>query len=257
MRRNPRLFPRAAVAVVGLAVVVAGACGGDRPRLAEEVESTSTSRIESTTTTTEPEPAVRAQAKADRLAVFADATAAQPLRELTSEESTSAPGIPIVLLVKGEAGDRVEVYLPVAPPGSAGWVNRSDVELAAIDHRIEVSRSEHRLRLYDGGDIVLDEPVGIGDEAPEPGGVLFLKELLQPPDASGTFGNYAYGFSGFTIDLASFNGDGGVMALHGTDEPDTLGKDVDQGCISLHNDVMARLVNEIGLPLGTPVEILP
>lgn len=56
--------------------------------------------------------------------------------------------------------------------------------------------------------------------------------------------------------LQSFNGGQGVLGIHGTNEPDKLGQDVSSGCIRLHNDVIDRLVNQIGLPLGTPVEVI-
>ena len=55
--------------------------------------------------------------------------------------------------------------------------------------------------------------------------------------------------------LTSFNGGAGVIGIHGTNEPEALGTDVSSGCIRVHNDVIERLVEEIGLPLGTPVEI--
>ena len=56
--------------------------------------------------------------------------------------------------------------------------------------------------------------------------------------------------------LTSFNGGTGVIGLHGTNDPSSIGGDVSSGCIRMQNDVIERLVNEIGLPLGTPVEIL-
>ena len=66
---------------------------------------------------------------------------------------------------------------------------------------------------------------------------------------------YAYGLSGFSNVLESFNGGTGVIGIHGTNEPDKVGTDVSSGCIRLHNDAITRMVEEIGLPLGTPVEI--
>jgi lipoprotein-anchoring transpeptidase ErfK/SrfK len=258
MRRTPLLLRRASAGVLLTGLVALGACGGDRPELAEEPSTTTTAETAETTTTTEAVPVTkRAQALEDRVAVYPDATATEPQQEITAEESTSAPGIPIVFLVKSEGDDRIEVYLPVRPNGSTGWVDRADVELAIVDHRIEVAVAEHRLRLYEGDELVLEEPIGVGRaEVPTPGGVYYLKELLQPPNPNGAYGNYAYGLSGFSTVLESFNGGDGVIGIHGTNEPDKLGTDVSHGCIRVHNDVMSRLVNEIGLPLGTPVEIL-
>ena len=64
------------------------------------------------------------------------------------------------------------------------------------------------------------------------------------------------GLSGFSNVLTSFNGGQGVIGIHGTNAPEALGSDVSSGCIRMHNDAITRLVQEIGLPLGTPVEII-
>lgn len=256
MFRLRRPFPSPVVSLL-LSAAILGACSdADRPELGERAETT-TSAIQ-TTTTVAPDPGVRrAQALADSIDIYADETAVTAVRQITAAEATSAPGIPIVFLVKGEGDDRLEVYLPVRPNGSVGWVEKDDVEVATVTHRIEVGITEHRIRVYNRDQIVVDEPVGVGrTDRPTPGGIYYLKELLQPPDPTGTYGPYAYGLSGFSTVLSSFNGGEGVIGIHGTNEPDLLGQDVSSGCIRLHNDVITRLVQEVGLPLGTPVEIL-
>jgi len=256
MRGSSLLPRRAAAALLVLSLGVSAACSADRPELADKMESTATTRG-STTTTEAPAPHQRAQAKGESIDIYPDATASEPVRQITAAEATSAPGIPIVFLVKDQQADRYEVYLPVRPNGSTGWVDDDDVEVAAVEYRIEVAITEHRLRLYEGDEVLVDEPVGVGrTDRPTPGGIYYLKELLQPPDPNGPYGVYAYGLSGFSTVLTSFNGGDGVIGIHGTNEPDKLGQDVSSGCIRLHNDVIDRLVNEIGLPLGTPVEVL-
>jgi lipoprotein-anchoring transpeptidase ErfK/SrfK len=136
-------------------------------------------------------------------------------------------------------------------------VSSSDVTVSSVTFRIEVSLSRHRVRVFDGDEEVLDEPASIGrSERPEPGVVYYIKELLQPPDDDGPYGTYAYGLSGFSTDLTSFDDGTGIIGIHGTDDPDSVGSDVRTGCIGLANDVITRLVDDIGLPLGTPVEIV-
>ncbi|MGC1207617.1 MAG: L,D-transpeptidase [Ornithinimicrobium sp.] len=46
-----------------------------------------------------------------------------------------------------------------------------------------------------------------------------------------------------------------VIGIHGTNEPDLAGTDVNSGCIRLPNSEITTLVDKIGLPLGTPVTI--
>ena len=52
----------------------------------------------------------------------------------------------------------------------------------------------------------------------------------------------------------SVAGGDGVVGLHGTDQPDTVGQDVSAGCIRMRNDDIEQLVER--LPLGVPVEII-
>jgi lipoprotein-anchoring transpeptidase ErfK/SrfK len=162
----------------------------------------------------------------------------------------------LVFLVKDQVSDWLEVYLPVRPNGSTGWLRRGDVELSEHRYRIELSLSDRRLVVFRADDVIMDEPVGVGTEdTPTPGGVYYLKELLRPPDPDGFYGPYAYGLSGFSDTAIDYNGGVGVIGIHGTDDPSTIGRDVSHGCIRLKNESITRLVEEIGLPLGTPVII--
>ncbi len=255
-------FRRATLTLLAAFVVLVGACTGERPKLADDPVETTTTAVETTTTTTpipEPEASKVATAKAASIDVFESQEAPAAARQIVSGIDTSVDTIPIVFLVKSETegADRVEVYLPVRPNGSSGWVNASDIVLTEVPYRIEVAISEHRLRVFNLDDVIMDEPVGVGTaDRPTPGGIYYLKELLVPPGDNNVYGTYAYGLSGFSNVLQSFNGGAGVIGLHGTNDPSSIGGDVSSGCIRMQNDVIDRLVNEINLPLGTPVEIL-
>ncbi|MCU1431627.1 MAG: ErfK/YbiS/YcfS/YnhG [Actinotalea sp.] len=199
-----------------------------------------------------------ATALADAIEVFPGAGAAAADRTVTAEEVVSLPGeIPLTFLVIETQGDWVHVHLPVRPNGSTGWVRAADVTLSSTDMSIEVRLTEHRLLLHKAGEVVLDVPVGVGrDEVPTPGGVYYVKELLQPPDAGSVYGAFAYGLSGYSPVLESFAGGQGVIGLHGTNEPASVGTDASHGCIRMYNEDVTRLVEEFGIPLGTPVEIV-
>ena len=164
-------------------------------------------------------------------------------------------GAPLVFLLDVERGAWLRVFLPARPNGSTGWVRRADVTLRGVTYRVDVLRAAHLLRLYDNGRLVREFPVGIGtNDTPTPGGVFYLKELLQPPNPDGDYGPYAYGLSGFSNVLTSFNGGDGVIGIHGTNDPSSIGRDVSHGCIRMRNADITYLAGR--LPLGTPVRIL-
>jgi lipoprotein-anchoring transpeptidase ErfK/SrfK len=244
----------ALLVAVMAALAVTGGCVGDRPTLASEAEPTTTT-LDDTTTTTPGSETMVAQANGDAIDLFDSATSSTPSGEITADEATAAPDIPLVFLVRREQGERLEVYLPTPPIGSTGWVRADDVAVSKVTFRIVVSLGDHRLRVFDDDLEVLDEPVSIGrSDRPDPGR-YYIKELLQPSDADGPYGAYAYGFGGFTTSLDSFAEGTGIVGIHGTDDPDALGTNVATGCIGLENSVIERLVDDLGLPLGTPVQV--
>ena len=255
--RLRRALPSLAVSAVVLAGSLVG-CSGERPELAERSSTTTTTEAPTTTTTLPPPGPEVAQAKESSIDVYASEDAPTPDRQIVSGVDTSVDTIPIVFFVKSREreADRVEVYLPVRPNGSSGWVDASDVNVSNMPYKVKVGVGEHRLQVLKNDKVILDEPVGVGrSEVPTPGGIYYLKELLAPPNPNGAYGPYAYGLSGFSNVLQSFNGGTGVIGIHGTNEPELVGTDVSHGCIRLKNEAITKMVEEIGLPLGTPVEI--
>jgi len=255
--RSSSSKPAFALLIAGL--LAATACTGQRPSLTDD---TSPSAEQSSTTTasdTGTETTEAAQAAGDEIAVYPDATTTEPTQTITAAEAAASPDVPITFLVKDRSGGRIEVYLPVEPPGSTGWVDAAEVTVSMVDYRVELSLSGRWLRVFERGQVILDEPtaVGSGDDVPAPGGIYYLKELLQPPDPTGPYGTYAYGLSGFSSSQSSFTSGEGIVGLHGTADESSIGGDVDSGSVALADDVLARMVNEIGLPLGTSVDVLP
>lgn len=176
--------------------------------------------------------------------------------ELVTLSAAAAVSGRIVCLVVQQVGDWVEVELPSGPVGRTGWVAREDVALSRHRFRIEVARSARTLTLYTGSVVALSTPVALGPDAPPAGERLFITELVSPPDPAGPYGAYAYGLSGAVNDVTAFTAGQGVVAVHGVPDPATLGTDALAGSIGVGGDVMARMVDTIGLPLGTPVDIV-
>jgi lipoprotein-anchoring transpeptidase ErfK/SrfK len=196
-----------------------------------------------------------ATAKGATVPVFPAPDAPAPSVEL---KSPTKRGAALVLLVDGRdvGGAWLPVHLPVRPNGSKGWVRASDVRLTSNDYKVEVDVSDRRLRLVRQGDVEWETPIGVGTtKHPTPTGDFFLTELIMPKDDDTVYGTFALGLSGFTDSpgAADYKGGEGGLAIHGTNDPDSIGKRISHGCIRVPNDVIDYMAST--LPMGTPVEI--
>jgi lipoprotein-anchoring transpeptidase ErfK/SrfK len=147
------------------------------------------------------------------------------------------------------------VQLPIRPNGAVGWVRAAAVELQPVDLRIEVDVSQRRLTLFRSGRRMLDATVAVGAPAtPTPIGRFYVNQRLVPDDTSGPFGPGAIGISAFSPVLTGW-AQGGPVAIHGTNEPWSIGHAVSNGCIRLPNGTLERLFKIV--PPGTQVIIHP
>jgi lipoprotein-anchoring transpeptidase ErfK/SrfK len=146
------------------------------------------------------------------------------------------------------------VQLPIKPNGVQGFVRARDVRLASVRTRIVVQVSKRRLTLFRRGRPVLHTTVAVGSKAtPTPVGSYYVNQRLVPTDPSGPFGPGAIGISAFSNVLTGWT-QGGPMAIHGTNEPWSIGRAVSNGCIRVRNPVLRRLF--AATLAGTPVVIL-
>ncbi|WP_052350457.1 L,D-transpeptidase [Paenibacillus gorillae] len=108
--------------------------------------------------------------------------------------------------------------------------------------QIVVDKATHRLAVVSGDIIVRSYPVGLGgDETPE--GSFYISEKVRNPNGKkdGPFGN-----RGMTLSNT-------LYAIHGTDEPDSIGLDKSLGCIRMGKADVEELFDLV--PLGTAVTI--
>jgi lipoprotein-anchoring transpeptidase ErfK/SrfK len=257
--RTIRLVAGSLALALGLAACggSSGGSGGDEPPRADRsrartVEATTTTAADTTVPTAVPDGTSQvAQAKPASMPIYTAAGGTEPSQSL---DNPNENGAPLVFLVKERQGDWLNVYLPVRPNGSTGWVRAADVTVVSNRFSIDIALGEHRLVVHDGDKLMLDEPIGVGTaQTPTPGGVYYIKELLQPPEPNGPYGPYAYGLSGFSNVIDEFRGGDGVIGIHGTNEPEAIGTDVSHGCIRMRNEAILEMVPV--LPLGTPVHI--
>jgi lipoprotein-anchoring transpeptidase ErfK/SrfK len=251
------------------AVLVLGAAGcssGEKDAVEESPQTT----LPATTTTLpcgDPElgPGMSLTAEAahtgelsiyDAPALAPTASTSLPNPRLINNDPNAA--VPLTLLVKdtpNDACDWVEVYLPMRPNGSTGFVERADVTLTPNPYRIEVRLGEFNLKVFKNDVQMMDTTIAeAAENTPTPGGLYFTTELVKTPNPGGAYGPYAYGLSGFSEVLESFNGGPGQLGIHGTNQPELLGQKVSHGCIRMSNEDITTLAGI--LPLGVPVQIL-
>jgi hypothetical protein len=147
------------------------------------------------------------------------------------------------------------VQLPLKPNGSIGYVRAVDVELVPARTRLAVDLSARTVTLYRAGTKVLETPAAIGSPAtPTPIGRFYVNQRLRALDPSGPFGPGGVGISAFSEVLTDWV-QGGPIAIHGTNRPDSIGRAASTGCLRVRNDVLERIFR-LALP-GTPVVIHP
>jgi lipoprotein-anchoring transpeptidase ErfK/SrfK len=168
-------------------------------------------------------------------------------------------GVPTVLGVRGAiVGPRCRprwyrVQLPLRPNGITGYVRAREVAVARVRTRIVVDLSDRRVSLFRDGRKTLEATAAIGSSAtPTPLGRFYVNQRLIPSDPSGPFGPGAIGISAFSDVLTGW-AQGGPIAIHGTNQPWSIGRAVSNGCIRVKNAVLRRLFR-IALS-GTPVFI--
>ena len=148
----------------------------------------------------------------------------------------------------------IEVPLPGRPNGRTGWVTSAALgEFHVVHEYNRVDRETTRLTLYRDGRPIFSAPVGVGRPSlPTPSGHFYVTEKLQSVGAP-VYGPYALGTSAYAPTLSEWPG-GGVVGIHGTDEPQLIPGYPSHGCIRLRNEDITRLYPLV--QVGTPIEIV-
>ncbi|HEX2106010.1 MAG TPA: L,D-transpeptidase family protein [Solirubrobacteraceae bacterium] len=147
----------------------------------------------------------------------------------------------------------VKVRLPMRPNGRTGWVPRSALaELNLVRKYIDVDKRRLRVTLYDRGRAVFSARVGVGKRGtPTPSGTYYIREKFKVRGVP-LYGTHAIGTSAYAPTLSDWPG-GGVVGLHGTNQPHLIPGRPSHGCIRLKNRDIARLYRLA--PRGTPIHI--
>jgi hypothetical protein len=167
-------------------------------------------------------------------------------------------GLPEVYLVlESRVDDHDEVWLkiriPQRPNGHTGWVREEQLSnLKVVTTHLTIDRSKLRATLRKGGKVIWRSPIGVGAPGtPTPGGRFWIRERLRNLGGSPVYGPWAFGTAAYSR-LSDWPG-GGVVGIHGTNEPGLIPGRPSHGCVRVPNARISRLARI--MPVGTPVRI--
>ena len=174
------------------------------------------------------------------------------LQLLTSDEQAELyVALASAKLRSGATWLRIE--LPGRPNGRTGWVPASALgPLNLVRDHLVIDRRRLRATLFREGRVIFEAPVGVGKPGTiTPAGRFYVTEKLRTV-GNVAYGPYALGTSAYAPTLSEWPG-GGVVGIHGTDEPQLIPGRPSHGCVRLRNADITRLWHLIAV--GTPISI--
>jgi hypothetical protein len=159
----------------------------------------------------------------------------------------------LVRKVPGKGGAWYKALLPMRPNGTFGFVPAKALAITTTEYRLVLDRARFRLALFKGCRRIKVYKVGIGvGDTPTPVGRFYLHWAVKVSAPDTVYGTYAFGLSAFSEVLTHWTG-GGIIGLHGTNDPSSVGVNSSHGCIRMYNWAIEELIRR--LPLGTPIVI--
>ena len=183
-------------------------------------------------------------------------TTARTVGKLKLKTGEGTDDLVLVLARTTDSQDRVwlKVRLPIRPNGSTGWVQEDALsELQPVDTWLKISTRTYKATVIKRGKRVFSANVGVGQpQWPTPPGRFYIRSRLVPASSSSIYGVFAFGTSAYSDVLTDWPR-GGMVGVHGTNEPGLIPGRISHGCVRVRNSNMAKL-REL-MSLGTPVQI--
>jgi hypothetical protein len=181
---------------------------------------------------------------------------ARTVARLRFQTEDGPPEVYLVLRSRLDSRERVwlQVRLPMRPNGRKGWVLEEQLSaLRLVRTRLLVNRATLRATLYRAGRSIWTSRIGVGKRStPTPAGHFYIRERLRALGGGTVYGPWAFGTSGYSS-LSDWPG-GGVIGIHGTNEPGLIPGRPSHGCIRIPNDKIRQLARL--MPVGTPVRVV-
>lgn len=166
-------------------------------------------------------------------------------------------GQPIVAWVLEVSGDGRYGLVPVPYAGAdvVGWIRLRDLDERVGHVEVRADLSEHRIEVLRGDRVLFRARAATGARvSPTPPGRYFVTDRVALARGS-AFGSFAFGLSGIQTDLPPGWTGGDQLAIHGTDDPGSIGASASAGCLRVSERALRRL--RPLLRRGTPVVIVP
>ncbi len=175
----------------------------------------------------------------------------------TVAEASKYYGVPLVAWVEqtNRAGTWGRVALPYVWPHRDGWIPLAGLARETTRVKVHVDLSAHRVVVTKRDRVVYRVSGATGAPwSPTPAGDYFVTDRV-PFAAGSSLGSFAFGISGIQPRLPAGWTGGNQLAIHGTNEPWSIGRSVSAGCVRVSESALGRF--EPILRLGTPVVIRP
>ena len=175
------------------------------------------------------------------------------------------PPQPLVFGVVSRQGPWSQVALPVRPNGTTGWIKSDLLVLSTTQKQVVISLTDRSLRVVEAGQELLTAPISVGrPSSPTPTGSVYVTDIVPSANPAGGYGPVALALNGYSEAMDTFGGENAegtpdslapVLAVHGTNKPDSIGRAASNGCPRLFNQDILKLAALV--PAGTPVAIWP
>ena len=163
--------------------------------------------------------------------------------------------VPLVIWVEetNANGTWGRVELPYVWPRVDGWIPLDGLTREQTFLHVDVDLSEHRVRVYKRNVLLFTVQGATGTaSSPTPPGRYVVTDRV-PFSPGSALGSFAFGISGIQPHLPAGWSGGNQLAIHGTNDPSSIGTNASAGCVRVSEWALDRL--EPLLRLGTPVLI--
>jgi hypothetical protein len=183
-------------------------------------------------------------------------TASRAVGKLRWNTEDGVPEVYVVLQSRLDGKERawLQIRIPGRPNGRKGWVREEQLSnLKTIRTHLTIDRRRLKATLRKNGRRIWSSRIGVGKPGtPTPRGRFWIRERLANLGGSPIYGPWAFGTSAYSDTLTDWPG-GGVVGIHGTNQPELIPGRPSHGCIRVPNWNISRLAKL--MPVGTPILI--